>query len=495
MAAPESMPASTPAPRLRAMLDAHYGAIWRLLRRFGVSEEQLDDAAQEVFWVAARRLDAIASESEHAFLYGVALRVASDERRRKQRRLEICDDDRLARTHDAGPSPEEQIDDRRARELLDDVLDQMPHELRTVFILFELEGLEVRAIADVVGVPMGTASSRLRRAREEFSAIAKRVRAKLGFDGGGPMKRWVDETGDVFEQALLRSASRDVAPAESATKAAAALSLAAGVVAASGATAGAVAGAAAGSRVAGSIADNAVTTVIAKGTAWVAAKWVVIGALGGGALMGVLMPARAPARNQVAASARVATSPASFDGQGASGVASVATPPANEATGERQAAAGRAPSAVAAASAGDTPDSPVAARGSRERAASGAPAKQPRATAASAGASPSVPSPEVASSAASTNEQPSTLAAEIATIDTARRALASGAPSEALRLCARYASDYPRGALAPEADVVAIEAYAGLGDKHELALRGARFLARYPNNTHTSRVRRLLDGR
>ena len=52
-------------------------------------------------------------------------------------------------------------------------------ELRTVLVLFELEGLEIRAIAELEQIPVGTASSRLRRAREEFSALARRLRASL----------------------------------------------------------------------------------------------------------------------------------------------------------------------------------------------------------------------------------------------------------------------------------------------------------------------------
>ena len=60
----------------------------------------------------------------------------------------------------------------------------MPSDLRTVFVLFELEGIEVRQIAELEAIPVGTASSRLRRAREEFSAISKRVRAGLMSRGG-----------------------------------------------------------------------------------------------------------------------------------------------------------------------------------------------------------------------------------------------------------------------------------------------------------------------
>jgi RNA polymerase sigma-70 factor, ECF subfamily len=175
-----------PSANLRALFQTHYAAVWRLLRRFGVPAAQLDDAAQEVFWVAARRFADIEAGREKAFLYGVALRVASNELRRAQANAEAtCPLSELElRLSDIGPTPEESLEQRRALALLDSALDRMPLELRTVLVLFELEGLEVSKIAEIEGLPLGTASSRLRRAREEFAAIAKRMRATLAQDGG-----------------------------------------------------------------------------------------------------------------------------------------------------------------------------------------------------------------------------------------------------------------------------------------------------------------------
>jgi RNA polymerase sigma-70 factor (ECF subfamily) len=172
--------AKSDAPlELRALFEAHYVLIWRLLRRFGMPAAQLDDGAQEVFWVAARRLEDIAPGRESAFLYGVALRVASNALRRQKATLPLGALEELCDLPDPQPSPEERLDQSRARALLDSVLSRMPLELRTVFVLFELEGQEIRDIAELEAIPLGTASSRLRRAREEFSAIAKRVRAAL----------------------------------------------------------------------------------------------------------------------------------------------------------------------------------------------------------------------------------------------------------------------------------------------------------------------------
>jgi RNA polymerase sigma-70 factor, ECF subfamily len=170
--------------RLRTIFEAQYASVWRLLRRFGVPTSRLDDAAQEVFWVAARRLACIEPGKERAFLYGVALRVASNLIRRQKVALPLGDVPELEALLDPQPTPEACLEQRRAREVLDRVLDGMSAELRTVFVLFELEGLPVRDIAELEEIPVGTASSRLRRAREEFSAIAKRVRTALAARGG-----------------------------------------------------------------------------------------------------------------------------------------------------------------------------------------------------------------------------------------------------------------------------------------------------------------------
>jgi RNA polymerase sigma-70 factor, ECF subfamily len=179
-AASDAAPKVLPAPGdLRAVFQAHYPSVWRLLRRLGVRYAHLDDAAQEVFWVAARRFADIEPGREHAFLYGVSLRVASQELKRQSAADPIASAEAVPRLVDKSPSPEEQLQQQQARQLLDEVLGGMPPELRTVFVLFELEGLEVQQIAELQELPLGTASSRLRRAREEFAAIAKRVKAAL----------------------------------------------------------------------------------------------------------------------------------------------------------------------------------------------------------------------------------------------------------------------------------------------------------------------------
>jgi RNA polymerase sigma-70 factor (ECF subfamily) len=168
-----------PNDRLTAMFDAHYDAIWRTLRRLGVADASVDDAAQRVFLIAARKLDTILPGGEGRFLYGIALRIASEQRRRDPARREVADDAAIAAIADEAPGPEEILLEHEARAALDATLDAMPDELREVLVLVEIEGLAVADVAAMFEIPVGTAASRLRRARESFTECARRVRARL----------------------------------------------------------------------------------------------------------------------------------------------------------------------------------------------------------------------------------------------------------------------------------------------------------------------------
>ncbi len=161
------------AARLRALQVEHFEFLWRSLRRLGVPEADVDDAVQQVFLVAARRT--IQPGAERSFLFATALRVASHARRTLRRRRES--DEPVPEQTDGTPSPEELLDQRRARALLDEVLEALPLDVRAVFILFELEEMTVVEIAGILGLPTGTAASRLRRGRELFQQTVARVRA------------------------------------------------------------------------------------------------------------------------------------------------------------------------------------------------------------------------------------------------------------------------------------------------------------------------------
>jgi len=166
--------------RFRELVGCHFAFVWRSVRRLGVRAADCDDAAQEVFLVAARRLDDFTIERERAFLFGTCVRVASTRRRGARRRPEEFDATPDERPRDE-LGPDELAELARARPLLQELLDAMSVDFRAVFVLAEIEELSVREIADVLGVPQGTVSSRLRVAREQFRDGVKRLQARAAF--------------------------------------------------------------------------------------------------------------------------------------------------------------------------------------------------------------------------------------------------------------------------------------------------------------------------
>jgi len=155
--------------RLRDALKSSFGLVWRTLRGLGVDAASVDDAAQQVFLVLARRLSDVPAGKERAFLVSAAIRTAANSRRARQRIREAPAgglDDHLSDL----PDPEQLLQHKQRRVLLLRILDSMPDELRAVFVLFELEGLSSPEIAALLEIPRGTVVSRLRRARECFCA-------------------------------------------------------------------------------------------------------------------------------------------------------------------------------------------------------------------------------------------------------------------------------------------------------------------------------------
>jgi RNA polymerase sigma-70 factor (ECF subfamily) len=169
---------SQSAARFRALVDQHFSFVWRSVRRLGVPEADADDAVQEVFVVAARKLSHLEIGREKAFLFSTAVRVASTGRRTRRRHPEDPNDTLDARAVTDEPDASELLELREARALLQEILDQMGVDQRAVFVLAELEDLPVREIAALLGVPLGTVSSRLRAARDAFAQSVKRFAAR-----------------------------------------------------------------------------------------------------------------------------------------------------------------------------------------------------------------------------------------------------------------------------------------------------------------------------
>lgn len=160
----------------------HFRFVWRSLRRLGVPESDVADAAQDVFVVVHRRLDEFEGRSKvTTWLFGIALRVARDRRRLAYNRRNAGDESALDAAADETVDVAADAERRQGLRQLEALLDALPLEQRAVFTLFEMEGLGGDAIAEMLEIPIGTVHSRLRLAREAFERNLKRLHARDRF--------------------------------------------------------------------------------------------------------------------------------------------------------------------------------------------------------------------------------------------------------------------------------------------------------------------------
>ena len=162
--------------RVREMVVRNLDAVWRTACRLGLVGAEPDDLAQEVALVVMKRAAAIEPGKERAFMLATAVRIAANWRRSGRRRrrhgaeLAAVDEFEAAA---ALPSQEHELTRRRGLALLDAALNEMTEPQRVAFVLFELEELSAKEIAEQLGVPEAAVVSRVRRAREEFQRFCK----------------------------------------------------------------------------------------------------------------------------------------------------------------------------------------------------------------------------------------------------------------------------------------------------------------------------------
>ena len=223
-----------------------------------------------------------------------------------------------------------------------------------------------------------------------------------------------------------------------------------------------VGGAAVGSPGAGSVVGGA-----ASGKGLFAAKWLILGALAGSALTAGLITTHAlgPAREE---GGRMGSTAVASVG----GVAGAAGDPTSDPTSREihELIAPAEPSLVPAMASGAAAES-GAAHGQR--------AAPPLGTAL----------PSASDGAGLRAKVASELAAEVLHLDSARKLSTAGMHTQLLRSVAAFHRRFPRGALAPEAEVLALESLVELGRRAAASRRAKHFLSRYPVDPHSQRVR------
>lgn len=157
---------------------AHFDFVWRLARALGVELDGVDDVVHEVFLVVRRRLDTFDRErSMRAWLAGITRNLVMHHQRASSRRSR-----RIAALPEPDPPrrPDEWLALAEAATLMARFLDELDPAKREVFVLMEIERMTAREVEAIVGVHHRTLHTRLRAAREAFSAFAQALERGAG---------------------------------------------------------------------------------------------------------------------------------------------------------------------------------------------------------------------------------------------------------------------------------------------------------------------------
>lgn len=159
---------ATPKLDIEVLAQAHYDAVWKFCYR-RVGHDNASDAAQETFLVAMRRADSFRADSAPlTWLFGIALNVCRSMQRRKKIEIPLA---QLGESHSpSGNPPSAQVLHLRT------AMAKLAPDQQEIILLHEIEEMTYAEIGLVLGIPEGTAKSRV------FYAL-KALRAHFGGEG------------------------------------------------------------------------------------------------------------------------------------------------------------------------------------------------------------------------------------------------------------------------------------------------------------------------
>jgi RNA polymerase sigma-70 factor (ECF subfamily) len=165
------------------LVDRHRVAVYRAARAALGSHADAEDAAQDAFLLAYRRLDSFRGEASFkTWLLTIAWRQAINRRRsltRMWRRLVAPapgePDDVLAAVAAPASTPEAAAADAELRRAVRDAIRQLSPALRDTFLLAQSDAYSYEEIGAMQRVPVGTVKWRVSEARRKIREALRRA--------------------------------------------------------------------------------------------------------------------------------------------------------------------------------------------------------------------------------------------------------------------------------------------------------------------------------
>ncbi len=167
-----------------AYQDMIYNQAYRVIGESGAAE----DATQEAFISAYRKIHTYRGGSFRGWLLRIVTNACYDELRRRKRKPVVpleplnADGEQIESPRwmvDPGESPEDSAQRTELSLAIQDCLNNLPPDFRTVAVLVDVQGMDYAQVAEIIKIPLGTVKSRLARARRRMQLCLQKFRELL----------------------------------------------------------------------------------------------------------------------------------------------------------------------------------------------------------------------------------------------------------------------------------------------------------------------------
>ncbi len=159
-----------------------FPAVWRMAVRLGVADGPLEDVVQDVYLTVFRKLHEFEGRcSLKTWVLAITIRTVANYRRVLRRKGAgfaltslVIDPDFVV---DNAPDPHEQLARAEAMHAVHELIGGLDDRRAAIFVLVELRGFTVPAVAAQLGTNLNTTYARLRAARRDFERAVVRRQA------------------------------------------------------------------------------------------------------------------------------------------------------------------------------------------------------------------------------------------------------------------------------------------------------------------------------
>lgn len=165
------------------LIEGYQKKVFNIAFRMLGNYDDAGELAQEVFIKVYKSMKNFKEESSFStWIYRITTNVCLDELRKRKNKKEVSIDEDIKygdgeikrEIEDHGPTPETAAERNEVRKAVNDAIQSLSDEHKTMIVMRDIRGFSYEEIARMVSCPEGTVKSRISRARQALKEILKR---------------------------------------------------------------------------------------------------------------------------------------------------------------------------------------------------------------------------------------------------------------------------------------------------------------------------------